>query len=54
MSEQGTPKEECLYCHGINNFSDPCPGCGKILPFQDTKFVKVKSADPLPLAIVNF
>jgi hypothetical protein len=47
---QWTPKEECLYCHGITSFSGPCPGCGEILFSGETRVVVVKRAGPLPLA----
>ena len=54
MSDQGTPKEECLYCHGINNFSGPCPGCGKALAPDDPRFAEVKRAEPLLPAAGNW
>ena len=54
MSDKGTPKEECLYCHGITNFAGPCPGCGEPISPGETKFVKVKREIPLHLAQRNY
>ncbi len=54
MSDQGTPKEECLYCHGVNNFSGPCPGCGRTPSPEDSRIAEVKRAEPLAPAMGNF
>jgi hypothetical protein len=54
MSDQGTPKEECLYCHGITNFSGLCPGCGATLSPEETRLVEVKRMESLPLAQGSF
>ena len=54
MSDQGTPKEECLYCHGINKFFGSCPMCGETLPPGEPKVVEFKRMDQLPFTQGNY
>ncbi len=54
MSENGTPREECLYCHGIINFSGPCPGCREILTPEETRVLEFEQPAPVLEALGNF
>ncbi len=53
MSDQVTPKEECLYCHGLADFFGPGPGCGETHAPETARPDEVRRADPLSFAQGN-
>ena len=48
MLEEKEVKEECLYSDSITNFAGSCPGCGKALSPDETRFVKVGGGPMAP------
>ncbi len=54
MSDQRTPKEECLYCHGTTKFPDRCPGCSEVLELDETMAGEERRLNSLPRAEGNF